>query len=378
MGGAEKVLAELFQIFPQAELFTLIDFLPENDRGFLNGKTIHTSILQKMPFIKKRHRHYIGLMPVVIEQFDFSRFDLVLSSSSSVAKGIITGPEQIHISYVHSPMRYAWDQQAVYLKEAGMDKGLKSVVARALLHYLRMWDIRTAHGPDLMIANSAFVARRIKKSYGINAAVVHPPVDLRFFRPNADKQDYYVTASRMVPYKKIPLIVEAFTKMPDKQLVVIGAGPDFDKAKKLAGPNIQLMGYQDSAVLRDKIANAKAFVFAAEEDFGIVPLEAQACGTPVIAFAKGGTAETVRGLDRAAPTGVHFREQTTDAIMAAVMTFENHRSEFTAENCVRNAENFSAQRFRTGISNHVAHFFPNAGLADAKDQSTISIAGSRF
>ena len=378
MGGAEKVLAELFEIFPQAELFTLIDFLPANDRGFLKDTVIHTSFLQKMPMIRKKHRHYIGIMPLAVEQFDFSRFDLVISSSSSVAKGIITSPQQVHISYVHSPMRYAWDQQSVYLKEANMDKGLKSGIARILLHYLRLWDFRTAHGPDLMIANSSYVARRIKKTYGVAARVVNPPVDLRFFKPQYEKQEYYVTASRMVPYKKIPLIIEAFAQMPDKKLIVIGEGPDFEKAKKIVAPNVELMGYQTSEVLRSKIASAKAFVFAAEEDFGIVPVEAQACGTPVIAFSKGGTYETVRGLDSTHPTGVHFHEQTTEAIIAAVRTFELNQHQITADNCVNNAEKFSAQQFRASIKNIVAEYFPDSGIVDAKDQGALSVASSRF
>ncbi|WP_413708785.1 glycosyltransferase [Rhizobium sp. Rhizsp82] len=371
-------MSELFELFPNAELFTLIDFLPKADRRFIEGKTIHTSFLQKMPMIRKHHRQYIGIMPLAIEQFDFSNFDLVISSSSSVAKGIITGPGQIHISYVHSPMRYAWDQQSVYLKEARMERGLKSAIARALLHYLRIWDARTAHGADVMIANSSFVARRIKKTYGIDAKIVHPPVDLRFFKPQHEKQDYFVTASRMVPYKKIPLIVEAFSQMPDKRLVVIGDGPDFEKARKLAGPNVELMGYQNSEVLRSTISSARAFVFAAEEDFGIIPVEAQACGTPVIALSKGGTLETVRGLDKNSPTGVHFHEQTVDAIVCAVKTFELRRNEITVENCVRNAECFSSQRFRSGIRKLVAEYFPDVGMADAKDQSALSFAGSRL
>ena len=358
MGGAEKVLAELIGIFPSAELYTLIDFLPQADRGFLKNTRIHTSFLQKAPMIRKRHRQFIGIMPLAIEQFDFSAFDLVISSSSSIAKGVITGPRQIHISYVHSPMRYAWDQQAVYLNEARMHRGLKSAVARTLLHYLRMWDFRTAHGPDLMIANSAFVARRIKKTYGVAATVVNPPVDLQYFQPVHEKQDYYVTASRMVPYKKIPMIIEAFSKMPDKQLVVIGDGPDMEKARRAAGPNVRLLGYQDNEVLRHQIAGAKAFVFAAEEDFGIVPVEAQACGTPVIAFGKGGTSETVRGLDQSEPTGVHFHEQSTSAIIDAVELFEQRRGEITSANCVTNAQKFSTQKFRASIENIVDDYFP--------------------
>ena len=358
MGGAEKVLAELIQLFPHADLFTLIDFLPVSDRGFLKNTKIHTSFLQKVPTIRKRHRQFIGIMPLAIEQFDFSAFDLVISSSSSIAKGIITGPRQIHISYVHSPMRYAWDQQAAYLKEARMHWGLKSAVARTMLHYLRLWDFRTAHGPDLMIANSAFVARRIKKTYGVNATIVNPPVDLQYFQPVTEKQDYYVTASRMVPYKKIPMIVEAFSKMPDKRLVVIGDGPDIDKARRAAGPNVEILGYQNNDALRAKIAHARAFVFAAEEDFGIIPVEAQACGTPVIAFGKGGSLETVRGLDQSAPTGVHFHEQSTEAIIEAVKLFEEKRHEITAENCVSNAQKFSAQKFRDSIKDIVDNYFP--------------------
>ncbi|WP_371074236.1 MULTISPECIES: glycosyltransferase family 4 protein [unclassified Sinorhizobium] len=358
MGGAEKVLAELFEVFPEAELFTLIDFLPQHDRGFLKNVTIHTSFLQKVPFIRRRHRQFIGIMPLAIEQFDFSQFDLVISSSSSIAKGIITGPRQVHISYVHSPMRYAWDQQAVYLKEARMHRGLKSAIARILLHYLRMWDFRTAHGPDLMIANSAFVARRIKKTYGVDAKIINPPVDLQYFTPEAEKQDYYVTASRMVPYKKIPLIVEAFSRMPDKKLIVIGDGPDFEKAKKVAGPNVQIMGYQTSDVLRTTMSKARAFVFAAEEDFGIIPVEAQACGTPVIAFGKGGTSETVRGLDKMSPTGVHFHEQSVEAIVEAIELFERRHSEISLESCVENARNFSRERFKDAFRALVGQYFP--------------------
>lgn len=202
----------------------------------------------------------------------------------------------VHISYVHSPIRYAWDLQHQYLKESGLIKGVKGKIAKAILHYMRMWDVRTANGVDFFIANSEFIAKRIKKCYRREAAVIYPPVDVEAFKMREEKEDFYLTASRMVPYKKMDLIVEAFSRMPDKKLVVIGDGPDFGKIKSKATNNITLLGYQPFGVLKDYMQKAKAFVFAAEEDFGITPVEAQACGTPVIAFGKGGALETVKGL----------------------------------------------------------------------------------
>lgn len=226
-------------------------------------------------------------MPLAIEQLDVSKHDIILSSSHAVAKGILTGPDQLHISYVHSPIRYAWDLQHQYLREAGLSKGLKATLARWLLHKIRIWDCRTANGVDHFIANSQFIARRIKKVYGRKADVIYPAVDVERFALQTNKQDYYMTASRMVPYKRMDLIVEAFSHMPTKRLVVIGDGPEMNKIKSKATNNIEILGYQPNDVMQKYMSEAKAFVFAAEEDFGITPVEAQACGTPVIAYGKG-------------------------------------------------------------------------------------------
>lgn len=239
--GAERVLEQILKLYPQADLFCLVDFLAEKDRGFLQGKKPITSFLQNMPKAKTQYRRYLPLMPLAIEQLDVSGYDLVISSSHCVAKGVITGPDQVHISYVHSPIRYAWDLQHQYLKEAKLDKGIKSYIARAILHYMRLWDQRTANGVDHYIANSKFIARRIKKIYGKEAEVIYPPVDVDAFEYCEEKEDYYLTASRLVPYKKVKLIVEAFNEMPDKKLIVIGDGPERKAIEAIAGKNIEMM-----------------------------------------------------------------------------------------------------------------------------------------
>lgn len=343
--GAEKVLEQILNVFPDADLFALVDFLDKDKRDFIKNKKVTTSFIQNLPKAKTKYRNYLPLMPLAIEQLDVSKYDLVISSSHCVAKGIITGPDQVHISYVHSPIRYAWDLQHQYLKEAGLTKGLKSKMARAILHYMRLWDCRTSNGVDYFVANSKFIARRIWKCYRREADVIYPPVDVEAFEFCDIKEDFYMTASRMVPYKKMDLIVEAFAKMSDKKLVVIGDGPDFEKIKAKAGKNVTLMGYQPFSVLKEHMQKAKAFVFASEEDFGITPVEAQACGTPVIAFGKGGALETVRGLDKEKPTGTFFKAQTVESLCRAVEEFENKKDIFKAEYCRENAEKFSNERF---------------------------------
>lgn len=345
--GSEKVLEQLIKCFPQADLFCVCDFLSEQDRGFLQGKKPITTFIQQLPLARKKYRSYLPLMPLAIEQLDVSGYELVISSSHAVAKGILTGPDQVHICYVHSPMRYAWDLQHQYLQEAGLLHGVKGWLARLVLHYMRLWDYRTANGVDYFIANSKFIARRIKKIYGREAEVIYPPVDVEAFEYCEDKEDYYLTASRLVPYKKVKLIVEAFNELPDKKLVVIGDGPDFQKIKAIAGGNISILGYQPDEVLRKYMQRAKAFVFAAEEDFGITSVEAQACGTPVIAYGRGGALETVRGNDMAAATGIFFYEQTVAGIKAAVAAFEQADISYRA--CRENAERFGVQAFRNKI-----------------------------
>lgn len=347
-GGAEKVVKSILNIYPDLEPHALIDFLEDKDRNsFLKGKKAKTSFIQNLPFVKKNHRKYLQLFPQAIEQFDLREFDLILSTSSSVAKGVLTNANQLHICYMHSPVRYAWDLYHQYLQEAGLQKGLKAWYAKRVLHKLRLWDIATVNRVDHYIANSKYIAKRIKKLYNREATVIYPPVDVNSFTLETEKEDYYLAASRLVSYKKLDIIVEAFSKMPHKKLIVIGDGPEMDKLKRLKKENISLLGYQSKESLVHHMQKAKAFVFAAEEDFGIIPVEAQACGTPVIAFGKGGALETV--IDK--ETGVFFYQQSVDAIMNAVDLFE--KQEFNATLIRENAEKFSVEIFEKKFNEFV-------------------------
>ncbi|CAI0780025.1 GDP-mannose-dependent alpha-(1-6)-phosphatidylinositol monomannoside mannosyltransferase [Serratia proteamaculans] len=351
--GAEKVISQFIDMFPDSELYSVVDFLSDNSRKFFNNKIAHTTFIQNLPFSKKRYQRYLPLMPLAIEQLDVSTHDIILSSSHAVSKGVLTGPDQLHISYVHSPIRYAWDLQHQYLNESGLRKGAKSMIARFLLHKIRMWDYRTANGVDHFIANSQFIARRIKKVYGREADVIYPPVDVDRFSLVNKKDNYYFTASRMVPYKRMDLIVEAFSHMPDKKLVVIGDGSEMKKIKSKARSNVDILGYQSNEVMQQYMQNAKAFIFAAEEDFGITPVESQACGTPVIAFGKGGSLETIRpyGVDNA--TGFLFEEQTIASLIDAVSLFEDNYDKIAPEDCRKNAMKFSTSRFRNEIERYI-------------------------
>lgn len=344
--GAERVLEQMLNCYPDADLFSLVDFLPSGSRSFIMDKVVTTSFIQKLPKARKKYRSFLPLMPLAIEQFDLSGYDLVISSSHAVAKGVLVGPDQLHLCMCYSPIRYAWDLQFQYLRESKLEFGLKSWLARWLLHKIRLWDVRTANSVDRFIAISHFIVRRIEKAYRRDATVIYPPVDVSGFTFSPTKENFYLTASRMVPYKKIPMIIEAFSLMPDKRLVIIGEGPEFEKCKAVAGPNITLMGWQSFEVLKDHMQRAKAFIFAAEEDFGITPLEAQACGTPVIAFGKGGVLETIQGLDAESPTGVFFNEQIPAAIKSAVELFEIESSRISPADCRKNVLRFSPERFR--------------------------------
>ncbi len=353
IGGAERVLEQLLLCFPDADLHAVVDFIDADKRGFLRNKTIKTTFIQKLPFAKRYFRHYLPLMPLAIEQLDLSTYDLVISSSHAVAKGVLTHPDQLHISYVHSPMRYAWDMQHQYLRQTGLDKKFSGVLARYFLHKLRLWDLRSINGIDHIIANSHFIARRIEKNWRRQADVIHPPVDVARFTPHAQKEDFYLTASRLVPYKRVDLIVESFRDLPDKKLIVIGDGPELKKIKSKASANVIVMGYQTDECLLSHLQRAKAFIFAAEEDFGIIPLEAQACGTPVIAYGKGGALETVRDLHHEKPTGIFFHEQTTRAICDAIKKFEADASPFSMENCLENVSRFTPEKFRQRFMEYV-------------------------
>ena len=344
--GAERVLEQMLAAFPEADLYSLIDFVPEAQRGFLRGRRVATSFVQRLPFARTKYRQYLPILPLAIEQFDLSGYDLVISSSYAVAKGVLTGPDQIHICMCYSPIRYAWDLQHQYLREAGLDRGLRSLFARYVLHRVRLWDVRTANGVDHFIAISRFIAQRIWKVYRRDSTVIYPPVDVDYFVPGGTREDFYLTASRMVPYKRIDLIVEAFASMPDRRLVVIGDGPEMSRLEAKAGSNVELLGHQPLPALRDHLQRARAFVFAAEEDFGIAPLEAQACGTPVIGYGRGGLLETVRGLDDPSPTGVLFTRQEPGSVREAVTKFEQEAGSITAEACRANAMRFEPSRFR--------------------------------
>lgn len=351
--GAERVLEQMLACFPDADIFCVVDFLQSGKREFILNKSAKTSFIQNLPFARTKYRQYLPMMPLAVEQFDLSAYDLIISSSHAVAKGVITGPDQLHLCMCYSPIRYAWDMQHQYLKESGLASGMKGWLAKWMLHKIRIWDARTANGVDGFMAISKFISRRIWKVYRRESRVIYPPVDIHAFELLEKKENFYLTASRMVPYKKIDLIVEAFSAMPDKRLIVIGDGPDFDKIKEKAGANVELLGYQSFEVLCDHMQRAKAFVFAAEEDFGIAPLEAQACGTPVIAYGKGGVRETIRGLEESVPTGVFFNDQSTMAIENAVAEFELNQQRILPEACRNNVLRFSPERFRSEFSAYI-------------------------
>ena len=347
--GAEKCVESFTNIWDDFEIYSLIDFLKGTDRDkILKGKRAHTSFIQKLPFAMDKYSNYLPLFPLAIEQFDLSGYDVVLSSSHAVAKGVLTHSNQLHIAYVHTPIRYAWDLYHQYLRESGLDGGLKGMLAKYFLHKIRLWDASTANRVDRYVANSRYIARRIKKTYSKPSDVIYPPVDVDKFTLREAKEEFYLTASRMVPYKKIDLIVEAFSQT-DKKLLVIGDGPDMAKIKSKAGKNVELLGFADDETMADLMGRAKAFVFAAEEDFGITPVEAQACGTPVICFGRGGARETVRDGE----SGLYFMEQNTKELLAAVAKFEQNYDKFEPTKIRENSLKFSRARFEAEIKSYV-------------------------
>lgn len=348
-GGSEHVLEQFLKMYPEAWLFSVLDFVPPEERWFLHGRQPKTTFVQHLPFARKHFRAYLPLFPLAIEQLDLSGFDLIISSSHAVAKGVLTGPDQRHLSYVHSPMRYAWDLQAQYLEDAGLTNGPRSWLTRAMLHGLRRWDVISSNNVDQFVANSSFIARRIMRCYRREAKVVWPPVEVEKFQPAAKRDDFYLAASRMTPYKRVKLVVQAFTGMPERRLVVIGDGEEYEETRRLAGPNVTFLGRKPPAELADCMSRARALVFAGIEDFGIILGEAQAAGCPLIALRKGGAEDIVRGLDQDEPTGVFFDTQTAASITEAVRQFEDTAHLITAENCRKNAMRFAPEAFRARI-----------------------------
>lgn len=327
-GGAERVLEEILRLYP-SPVFTLFQSR-EN-----NLTDVKRSFLQNFPLA--HYRHYLPLYPLAIEQFDLKEYDLIISSSHAVAKGVKTHSNQLHICYCHTPMRYAWDLEEQYLESMG---SLKAVVARQVLKYLRRWDLNSVPRVDAFIANSHYIAERIRRVYGREATVIYPPVATHLFTPKESKEAFYLTISRLVPYKRVDLIVEAFNQMPSKQIKIVGVGPEFNKLHKKANGNIEFLGFQSDEAIRDLVASAKGFIFAADEDFGIAPVEAQAAGTPVIAYGRGGALETVI----AGKTGLFFEEQSALSLIKAIEEFE--KINWNGKLIRSHSEKFGTDRFK--------------------------------
>ena len=343
--GAEKVLRAIIDIYPDADIFSLVDFLSDSDRErVLNSKSATYSFIQNLPFAKNHFRNYLPLFPKAIESFDLSCYDLIISSSWAVAKGVKTQSSQLHISYCYTPIRYAWDLYDTYTAKLSQPK--KFFVQQSL-KYIRKFDIDSLERVDFFIADSLFVQDRIKRTYKRDSSVIYPPVDIETFTLCEQKEAFYLTASRLVSYKKTKLVVEAFNAMPDKKLVVIGDGDEYESIKKIANKNIELLGYQDKENLKQYMQKAKAFVYGAIEDFGIVPIEALACGTPVIALNDGATAETI--IDGV--NGIHFKNQTTTDIVAAVERFET--MEFDFKNISLQTQKYAVSRFKNEIKSFI-------------------------
>ncbi|MBZ9748347.1 glycosyltransferase [Mesorhizobium sp. CO1-1-7] len=349
--GGERVLAQICKQFPNAEVFTLFDFLPADVKEqYFRDVEFHTSAANRIPMVRKFYRSLFFFCPFLIEQFDVTGYDAVISSSAAFSRGVITRPDQPHLCYVHSPVRYAWDEQFSYLQQGRLGFGPKGILYRYMLHRLRTWDTRTAHGPDLMLANSNYVRSRIQHIYGRDARVVFPPVCVGELPCVEDKDDYYVSASFLAPYKRTDLVIRAFNEMPSRRLVVVGEGQQSASLRSLAGPNISFSGFLPRQEYVETLARAKAMVFAGCEDFGIALAEAQACGTPLIAFGRGGAVDIVRRLGSSAePTGVLFKAQTIESLKAAVVRFEENSHAITPSACTANAARFSEENFDRAI-----------------------------
>ena len=348
--GSEKCVESFTNIWKDADVFVLFNFLNDDELKIITKDKIpHTSFLQRWNGVKRNYRNYLPLFPYAVEQFDLSGYDLIISSSHAVSKGVLTNSNQLHINYCHTPIRYAWDLYHQYLSESNLTTGIKGTIAKAILHYIRQWDVAASNRVDYFIANSNYISKRIQKIYRRESVVIHPPVDTEKFPCGQSKENYYLTASRFVPYKRISLIVEAFSRMTDKRLLVIGEGPDEQKIKSKAAVNVEFLGYQSDEKLKEYMQKAKAFVFAAEEDFGIMVVEALSSGTPVIAFNKGGVKDTV--ID--GETGVLFNEQTPESIKDAVNRFETISGKFNPTALNEYARKFDRKNFESKVKNFV-------------------------
>lgn len=371
--GGDRVNEQILNLFPNAQLFALVDTLPENMRSIIANRTINTSFMQNLPRVQKNFRRYLSLMTYAIESLDLSDYDLVISSSHAVAKGVITSADQLHICYCHTPTRLVWDIQHNHSTDKnaalGLFKKIKRIAYHAVLHHIRQWDQISAHRPDHFVANSNFTAQRISKYYRRQAAVIHPPVDVEFFQPDyVASRENYVVASRMLPYKRLDLIIDAFHRLPNRQLIVVGDGPEFKALEKRASqsPNITLTGYIERNELRHHLQRAKAFITMAKEDFGIGHIEAQACGTPVIAYAGGGALENIVPVGKEQPTGIYVREQSAQALIKALEKFEALSDPIKADDCVENAKEFDGDHFRIKFAEYISEAWKTFSITHKK------------
>ncbi|MEN3794744.1 glycosyltransferase [Fulvimarina sp. MAC3] len=354
MRGGEKVVEDLCRIFPDADIFTLV-VNPEKLSPLLRERRITTSFLQRIPGARRHYQKLLPMMPFAVEQFDLQDYDLVISSESGPAKGILPRPDALHLCYCHSPMRYVWDHYHVYRNKLNaVGRLAMSLTAPAL----RVWDVTTAARVDHFIANSAHVARRISRYYNRPATVVHPPVAVDDFEVAEATEDFYLCAGQLTPYKRVDLAVEACS-LTGRRLVVIGEGEEMKRLKTIAGPTVEFLGYQPFPVLKSHLARCRALLFPGEEDFGILPVEAMASGRPVVAYASGGALDTV--VDES--VGVHFHDQTVNAVIEALDAFEAGADRFEPMFIRAHSERFSRARFRDQITQFVREKWSDAGLS---------------
>jgi glycosyltransferase involved in cell wall biosynthesis len=354
IGGSEKVTFTfdkfLLENFIEADIFSLIEDFSKNRKNIFDNRFIHTSFIQKIPFGKNNIQYFLPIIPFAIEQLDLSNYDLIISSSHLAAKGVLSSPDQLHISYIHTPMRYAWDQMNTYLKHSNLSKNGLEILIRLILFKLRQWDLASANRPDFLIANSNFTRRRIQKYWGLESEVIHPPVDTKRFIFNNSRENFYLSVNRLVPNKRVDLIIKAFNKL-GLPLVIIGDGSEKQKLKKLANKNVKILGSQPNYVVEEMYSRCRGFVYAGIEDFGIAPLEAMASGAPVIAFAKGGVLDTVKCINKCSkgdpPTGLLFKKQTLSDIVDTISWYENNKiwRKFCSSDLNSFAQNFNEENF---------------------------------
>jgi len=345
MRGGEKCLEVFCELLPHADLFSLLHIKGKMS-DVIEGMNIRTSFVQKLPFVESKYRHYLPLFPRAIERFDFTEYDLIFSSSHCVAKGATPRPDALHICYCYSPMRYVWDMFDAYFGEHRTGR-LKRAIIGKFAARLRDWDRRTCDRVDKFVAISEHVHKRIQKNYERDADVIHPPVDCSYFHSVGKPHDYYLVASAFAPYKRIDLAIETFNELR-KPLKVIGSGQDEDRLRGMAGPNIEFLGAVSDEELRQAYSGCRTFIFPPEEDFGIMPIEAMACGRPVIAYGVGGALETVTE-----ETGVFFPEQTVPALKSAIEEFEHRESEFRPETARAQALKFDRPVFKRKVADYL-------------------------